>query len=261
MSNIYNSFIKINLLISLFMLNSKSFASEENLIIVTRLYPPYIYNEGDEIKGISANIIRSVFKKMNQKIEIYIRPWTRSHNEIETGKADIIFTVNKSPERDKIMTYNNVPIIYQNMTFYKKAKNNTIFNGDYKNLKNKTIGFTRGAFYGESFMKGIKKYNLTTEECWDYEKCILKLNSNRYDVIIGSERVVEYFINKLKVNKNEFTKINPKVQTITSYLGFSKKKDYAKIKNTFDVTLTKMKDTGEYDKIIQKSVASINDSN
>ena len=261
MPKFYLLSIKSVLVIILFILCNKSFASKENLIIVTRLYPPYIYSDGDEVKGISADIIKSVLKKMNQKFEIYIKPWTRSHNEIETGKADIIFTVNKSPEREKIMTFNKVPIIYQNMTFYKMKDNKTIFNGDFNNLKNKSIGYTRSAYYGDIFMNGIKKYKLTTEECWDYEKCILKLKSNRYDVIIGSEKVVEYFIKKLKMNNNEFIKVKPKVETIVSYLGFSKKRNYLKIKNNFDETLAKMKSSGEYDKIIQKSIALFNNNN
>jgi len=218
---------KIFILLFLLFLNifNTAYANEEKLIIVTRLYPPYIFPEGEDVKGISADLVKYVFNKMNQKFQIIIQPWNRSHGEIESGKADIIFTVNKSPERDKIMTYNNEPLILQNMSFYKKKKNNAIFNGDYKNLKNKTIGYVRAAYYGDTFMKGIKDNNIVTEESWDYEKCILKLQSDRYDVIVGSEKVVEYLMRNLKIDRKEYVKLQPKVETITSFLGFSKKKD------------------------------------
>ena len=252
-NKIYILFILLFILLFINIFNS-AHAIEDKLIVVTRLYPPYIYPEGDDVKGISSELVKYVFNKMNQKYQIIIQPWNRSHGEIESGKADIIFTVNRSPERDKIMTYNNEPLVHQNMSFYKKKTNDAIFNGDYKNLKNKTIGYVRAAYYGDTFMKGIKDNNIVTEESWDYEKCILKLQSDRYDVIVGSEKVVEYLMKNLNIDRKEYVKLQPKVETITSFLGFSKKKDYTKIKAKFDEILLKIKNSGEYEKIVKRSV-------
>ena len=103
-------------------------------------------------------------------------------------------------------------------------------------------------------MKGIKDNNIVTEESWDYEKCILKLQSDRYDVIVGSEKVVEYLMKNLNIDRKEYVKLQPKVETITSFLGFSKKKDYTKIKAKFDEILLKIKNSGEYEKIVKRSV-------
>ena len=58
----------------------------------------------------------------------------------------------------------------------------------------------------------------------------------------------------LKIDRKEYVKLQPKVETITSFLGFSKKKDYTKIKTKFDEILLKIKKSGEYDKIIKKSI-------
>ncbi|MGY3803618.1 substrate-binding periplasmic protein [Pigmentibacter ruber] len=242
------------ILVTFFFIHFNTFAEQKKLIIVTRDYPPYIYQDNNVIKGASAELVKYIFSKLKIKYEIIIQPWNRSHKEIEIGKADIIFTVNKSPERDKIMTYNKEPLILQNMVFFKKKSNDLVFNGEYKNLKNKTIGYTRGAYYGDGFVKGVKENNLTIEESWDYEKCLLKLQSDRYDVIVGSEKVIEYLMKKLNMDVKNYQKLSPKVETIKSYLGFSKKRDYTQLKLKIDHLLMSMKNSGEYEGIVSKNL-------
>ena len=227
-------------------------SSAKNLKLVTFYYPPYIYEEDNDIKELSVDIIKDVFKKMNQKIDIYIQPWLRSQQDIKEGNADVIFTVFKNKERELFMNFNKYSIINQNISFYALKDKNIKFDGDFKNISSYEVGIVRGVSYGTRFQNAVDEKIFNTQESADYEKCILKLKGGRTNIIIGNESVVEYIVHKLNINQNEFIKLTPRVVSLPSYIAFTKKKDFSKIKKKFDNILLEMKKNGEYEKIIQK---------
>lgn len=223
-----------------------------NLKLVTIYYPPYIYKENNEIKGFSVDIVKNVFQKMNQRIHINIQPWLRSQQDIKDGSADVIFTIFKSIDRELFMDFNRIPIVYQNISFYVRSDVKIKYDGDFKKISPNIVGVVKGVNYGPLFTKAINEKILPTEDCTDYEKCILKLHANRTKVIIANEIIFKYITNKLNIKQNEFKKLIPRVESVPSYIAFTKKKDLSEIRKRFDIILRKMKTNGEYDKIVRK---------
>jgi len=77
----------------------------------------------------------------------------------------------------------------------------------------------------------------------------LKLIISRVDIVPSNKYVALDILTKLK-KTDEVKELAPEVQSIPSYIAFSKKKNLAKTRDSFDETLKKMKSDGTYDKII-----------
>ena len=58
-------------------------------------------------------IVKEVFKRMGQPINISSRPWTRAISEIKRGKVDALFTAYKKTERVMFADYSNEVLIDQ----------------------------------------------------------------------------------------------------------------------------------------------------
>lgn len=252
MKMILNRIFSTKFILLLFLNFLTLSSSAKTLKLVTIYYPPYIFEENNEVKGLSVDIVKKVFQKMNQEVEIHIQPWVRSQQDIKDGNADVIFTVFKNSERELFMDFNQIPIVNQNISFYSLKGTSIKFAGDFKNISPFKVGIVRGVSYGALFKQAVDDKILNTEESYDYEKCVLKLKEGRTKIIIGNEAVVNYIINKIKLKHNEFIKISPRVESLPSYIAFSKKADYSQIKKKFDETFKKMKKDGEYNKIIKK---------
>ncbi len=65
----------------LFSFSSPNFA--ETLELVTLQYPPYEYEENGEVKGLAVEIVKEVFKRLDQPISIKVYPWARSLDNVK----------------------------------------------------------------------------------------------------------------------------------------------------------------------------------
>lgn len=77
-------------------------------------YPPFMWQEGEGIVGVSAELSASVFRAL--QIEYAIRavgPWKRVQEYAKRGKIDVIMGLYKTPERfqyiDFTLPYSDVP--------------------------------------------------------------------------------------------------------------------------------------------------------
>ncbi|MFZ6642987.1 substrate-binding periplasmic protein [Undibacterium sp. TC4M20W] len=74
-------------------------------------YPPYEYVEQGEVKGIAVDIVKEAFRLMGHQVSINIYPMRRSLEMVKNGEADGIFTVFKTPEREKYIIYSNEAVL------------------------------------------------------------------------------------------------------------------------------------------------------
>ncbi|MCP3927200.1 MAG: amino acid ABC transporter substrate-binding protein [Desulfobacterales bacterium] len=84
--------IRILVFICLVMCVSISQCFADSLKVATLDYPPFQYKVNGKAKGIAADIVKEVFNRMNQPIEIRFYPFPRAIKYIEEGFSDVIFT-------------------------------------------------------------------------------------------------------------------------------------------------------------------------
>ena len=66
---------------------------------------PYNYTEGNEIKGISTEILRAACKLAKLNCEIQIVPWARAYKTVTNTPNTIVYTTARNPSREKEFTW------------------------------------------------------------------------------------------------------------------------------------------------------------
>jgi len=224
---------------------------DDNHIIelVTLQYPPYEYEEDGEIKGIAVEIIREGFSRLGYDVSITLYPWTRALNMVKNGDADGIFTAYKTDERLEFADYSNEVLIQQSVSLFVIQGSNIKFDGDLDNVRKYSFGVVRDVSYGEKFDTMFKNNEFAYEETNTGESNLQKLINGRFDILISNTFGALSIIKKEHIS-DQVIELKPVVESVPSYIAFSKKRNLTDLRDEFDEILIVMKNDGTIDRII-----------
>ncbi|AZZ91840.1 transporter substrate-binding domain-containing protein [Hahella sp. KA22] len=235
-------------LISLIMMSG--IVKAETVELVTLQYPPYQYQEEDEVQGLVVNIVNEAFRRVGMDTNIRLNAWPRSLEMVRSGQADAIFTAYKTPEREEFLHYSNVVLMPQEIVLFAKKDSNISFNGDLTALANVKIGVVRDISYGSTFDEARKNGMFKQiSETTNLEQSVKKLESGRIDLLISNKYTALAMFKNLGF-AGQFKELTPSIQSVPSYIAFSKKKDLAGLRDKFDGALKEMMSDGSYDKYL-----------
>lgn len=220
------------------------------LKLVTLQYPPYEFEKDGEIQGIAVEIIREVFHRMNQPITISLHPWATALKQIENGEADAVFTAFKTPEREKFADYSKEVLITQSVSLFVKSDANITFDGDLIKMNQYAFGVVSGISYGRIFDDAVKNGMITKLVISDTgEMNMKKLLEGRCDILVSNTLGALDILGKMGA-QNRVKALKPIMQSVPSYLAFSKKNNLIPIREKFDKILQEMIKDGSYDRIM-----------
>ncbi|WGS64302.1 transporter substrate-binding domain-containing diguanylate cyclase [Marinitoga aeolica] len=192
-------------------------------------YPPIIYKEGEEIKGILPEILEYIAKKEGFDIKYVYSTFADGFDNLKNDKIDIYLGVGYTKERDSIFDYNKIPFLNSHGGIF-TSKNSDIYS--FLDLNNKKVGVLKKDIYyeGPYGIKNIAKtmgLNIKFIEYDNYSdifNAVLKkeIDAGVFDYFIG-----KYFYKKKMVAETplEFYLIdlyiiyrNPKLKKIISII-------------------------------------------
>lgn len=228
-----------------------TFLSSNVLRIVSLQYPPFQYLENGEVKGVAYEIVQEVFNRLDYEIKVDILPWTRALTYLREAQADAVFTIYKTKEREDFLDYANEVLINQRIAFYKHKDTNINFDGNFDNLKGNTIGTVFGVNYGTRFDSAVEKLSPSLLNSFDVYNNFQNLLLKRIDLLINNIDGADFVI-KIMDAGDIIEMLPPVIETVPSYLAFSKHKDFTDLKNRFEAELVNIKKDGTYNRILRK---------
>jgi len=236
------------MIIGLLLFSTQSTA--RTLELVTLQYPPYIYSEDGNIKGIAVQIIREGFRRMQQPIKIRLLPWSRAITQIQNGNADAIFTAYKNPEREKFADYSKGIVMPQIVSLFVLKDSSIAWEGEFKALTKYSIGVVRKVSYGKLFDQAVENHTLSNiQYAGTGEQNMEKLLKGRFDVLVSNKYGALNILKKMG-KSNDVIELAPEIQSVPSYIAFSKKRNLSALRDQFDIVLEQMKIDGTYARII-----------
>ncbi|HDO1314194.1 substrate-binding periplasmic protein [Aeromonas veronii] len=235
----------------IYILPTSVYALPKSIVVgVQHDYPPYIYEENGEMKGISIELAEAAFSNIGISVSYKKYPFPRMLEYGRSGKVDAIMLVFKTPERESYLFFPEHDL-YTEENFLVTRKNFQIsYNGDLRTLRNHTVGVIRGFSYGDSFDQAtfIKR-----DESLDDKMLLKKLLANRYDVAVGSKIAIIYQADRLSA-KDDIVFLEPSLfEKKSLYIAFSKNVIENKaLYIQFSSALEKLKESGEYEKTMEK---------
>lgn len=242
--------LKFRTSIFILLLASSVQAKGEKYDFVTLDFPPleYLNKKGEPI-GAAVEIVQQVMKELGHEVKITVLPWARAVAKMKLGEADAIFTAYKTADRLKFMEYSDEILINQFISLYTVADSPVIFSGDLKLLKDQVFGIVSNISYGEQFDKLRADNFLKAQRVERLELNFRKLAKKRIDIVINNKFGGDFVLKSLDLN-GKIVRVEPDVESIPSYIAYSKARNLTELKNNFDKKISQMKKNGGYYKIL-----------
>lgn len=176
----------------------------------------FIYDKVD--KGYMQPLLKIISDDlgMNFKLKVY-NNWSEVYSCLQNGTIDVLCGANKTPERNKIMSFTE-PILSVPYGIISKKSGNIHTIGD---LDGKRVGFLKDDFVSTSLPKLYKHINYNESFYSSHEKGITALRNNKIDAFItsGGPAIYDY------IYKYPDLSITSKINTINSDMTFSALKE------------------------------------
>jgi len=225
--------------------------SARTLNLVTLEYPPYEYTQNGEIKGMAVDIVKVIFKEMNQPITIEVLPWARAIKYIKDGQRDAIFTAFKNPKRETFADYSSSTLMAQVVSLFVKKGSKIKYEGNLNELSTYSIGVVRKVSYGKLLDEAItnnvfKRVDSVNDGTQNFKRLL----KGRIDMVASNKYGGLHILKQLK-QSDEVKELPKQLQAVASYIAFSKKQNLTDIRDEFDVILNRLKKDGTYSKILK----------
>ena len=207
-------------------------------------FPPYEYRDGDQIVGIDAEIAQAIAEDMGLELVIEDMQFDSIIAAVQSGKADIGIA-GMTVDEDRLQSVDfSLP--------YTTAAQVVIVTNDSPiaspaDLEGKTIGVQLGTtgdvFAGDIENATIERYNKGFE-------AVQALGQNKVDAVIIDREPAKVF-----VSENEGLKILDEEYTVEEY-AIAIAKDNQELLEQINASLTKLKDSGKLQEIIDKYISA-----
>jgi polar amino acid transport system substrate-binding protein len=217
------------------------------LNLMTEDYPPYNYkNDKGQIEGIATDIVREIIKQTGDKDNIKVLPWARSYMYIQKKKNQVLFSMTRTEQREKLFKWVG-PIASNNWVFFAKKGSNIKINSldEVKNSKYKIGTYKNDAC--ELFLKEKGFKNIASVPKDDLN--VKKLIKQRINLWIVGE--YQGLVKAAKFGKIDQIEKVFDVKATQLYIAFSKDVSDDTI-NRWQKELDNLKANGKYQKILDK---------
>lgn len=229
--------------------------AQTNLTIVrgNKSYPPYeIYHPGEPLTGFHMDLVTAVADKIGITVTFNSVPWRRAVYMIESGQADAITYMGKTPEREKFAIFEPGNRISHsvNAFFVRKGEAAKMaYSGDLRQLNGYMIGKVFGYSYGTKF--DSFPWVSLNDVAKDERRQLDMLLAHHIDIGISNKAQVDYFASQIGVrHKIEF--LTPTFLPIPQYLAFSKASPNHKWAAPFAQAMLEFTQSDEYQLLIKK---------
>ncbi|MFY9153195.1 MAG: transporter substrate-binding domain-containing protein [Prolixibacteraceae bacterium] len=148
--------------------------------------PPKIFMNNNKPDGIFIDVVKSIAKNENLKVEYVSGNWNQLIAMLNTGEIDVLPDVAFSKERDSIFCLNTLPLLNSWIEIYTRMgiEINSVFD-----LKNHAIGVLKGSIqqeYFEQMMSNDSSLAFVIMTFPDYTSSVRSLKNHEIDALIAN---------------------------------------------------------------------------
>ncbi|WP_221075113.1 substrate-binding periplasmic protein [Agarivorans aestuarii] len=167
------------------LLLGSTLSQADTLRLVTHHLPPYQVVNGDALSGSMIDVMQCSLIEMGQAYQVDVRPINRAIKELQAGKFDGVFVLNRSAERDRFATASEPLIVTYRSLFSLKVVDAELHSPAMKELK-------IGVLHGSAMHSWLTKHgypNVLTR--YDYHILFELMQLERIDAIVAPFEIYE----------------------------------------------------------------------
>lgn len=208
-------------LFALLVLVAPRAASADEYRVLGSLYPPFLYNKGLHVDGVSVDMLDEIMKMTGtdfHRDNIKLVEWEVALGAAMTLKKCIIMNVPRGPDvEDKFKWVG--PIYFPKYVLVGQKENKTTITstGD---LSRHTVSVIRGSGPHASLVSaGVPDESIKANT--SYVQPLLHLKGGRVDFLAHTEAGTAYYLQKMRINKSRF-EVEHVYKKVPLYFAFSK---------------------------------------
>ena len=226
-------------------------ARTEPLQIVTEEFPPYNFTQEGRVTGMSTDVVQAVCKQVHLDAHIQVYPWARAYEIALNEKNTLIFSIGKSPEREKLFQWAGSIAPVQSCLFALKTRPD-IEVGTLEEARNYYIitqlqGRTAQILQEHGFRQWQNLFLITS-----VDRAFLMLQTGRGDLVGYPELVMHYTVRKNGLEPaSTIRKVYCFKKVSHLYAAFSRQTPGTLV-TRFQTGLKIIKENGTYLRILQR---------
>jgi len=198
-------------------------------------------DKNGQAHGVAVDLLSHISDKSGVRINIEILPWTRALNKVRNGSATALIGPYKSREREKFLSYCDIPFYADHMVFIKRKDTKLEWTGNFQKLRQHRILSVQSWSYGPQF--DTHRPMMKLSETLGASNAIKMLMHGRTDLLAFNRR------NALaEVEKQGFTGqveiLDPPFSSRLGYFAFSKKNPSPEFESIFAQVMANLEKNG-----------------
>ncbi|NVD08010.1 amino acid ABC transporter substrate-binding protein [Vibrio sp. JPW-9-11-11] len=196
-------------------------------------YPPYSYAEGNQVKGIYADILAAAFERMPKyQVTMVPLPWRRGLKMLEVGEGFALFPPYFYTERRPYISPYSEPILAEEVVVMCRPE--AVINRDIDTWPQGYYGLTVGvnqsyALGGQAFWQAVEQGDIQLKEAKSNRASMINLYKQRIDCYMNDRLSILWELKLLKNSQQVERDWSPVITTTVSseygYLGYARDPD------------------------------------
>ena len=216
---------------------------------LTEEYFPFNYTDDGEVKGVSADLLRLIWARLElPRQPIKAVPWARAYERIQCQPGTVLFSMARTQERDPLFHWVG-PIMNVRFVLFAKRERHITLTG-LENLRNYSIGTLREDI-SDTILAPYASIN-NIEPVADMRQNVLKLKEDRLDLVAYEEFSWPHLVTRFGLDPSDFETVLVLRETPV-YYAFHPDTP-ARTVAEFQQALDSIKDTAAYQHILSRYI-------
>lgn len=203
-------------------------ASADEYIVLAGSYPPFCYNKGLHVDGVSVDTLETIMdmtKTPFNRRNIKLMALDKAYSQAERLPKRIVLNVPRTPEVEEKFKWVG-PIYFPKYVLVGKKGNKVTISVADDILKYK-IGAIRGSDAIEALQEDSRSSKIKSSS--SYVQPLLQLKKGEVDMVAHTDAGTAYFMHKMRMNRKKY-EVEFVYRKVPLYFAFSKDTDDATIK-------------------------------
>jgi polar amino acid transport system substrate-binding protein len=195
--------------------------AQEKIQAVTEEFAPFNYTENGKVTGYSTQVVEEMFRRAGVTYELHSYPWSRTYKLAQTLPNVVIFTLARTPEREKEFQWIGA-LAKRRLYLYKLASRQDLKADNIEGARKYWVAVNRDDA-AEKLLLGLGfSYEKNLDLSPSDDASLNKLLAGRIDFITGSDYTIDYLLQKNGVPTGRLKRSLPLVDQGEYFVAASK---------------------------------------
>jgi polar amino acid transport system substrate-binding protein len=211
-------------------------------------FPGVVAPGTPQLRGVAADIIRTLCQREQLACSIQLLPWPRAQAMLQNGQADVLIGPYRTAARAASMRFSRYPIYIDTLYWYRRTEQAIQWDGRFDSLVGLRLGVTRGWTLGQRFEEA--KPRLEIDNADTLLQSMLKLQRKRLDLVASNDRNARHTLAQL--GRSDIVPILPAISQQGGYMGYALHALDKPALQRFEQALVHLAESGELARLSQE---------